>query len=108
VWLVRRGYEGRYPPRARSASLRALILSLLLSSFSSAFFRGSHTSNSVTCGFSRSYSQADQVPSSEVTCKSPRSPWINRKIVLALELPRVSPEGRFEASHCWREEVFGF
>src|SRR5664279_4687724 len=47
-------------------------------------FRGSHTTSSVTCGFSKSYSQADQVPSSKVTCKSPRSPWINCKMVLAL------------------------
>jgi hypothetical protein len=28
----------------------------------------------VTCGFNRSYHQAAQVPSSNVTCKSPRSP----------------------------------
>src|SRR6516225_7106045 len=49
-----------------------------------AFFRGSHTSNFVTCGFSRSYNQAAQVPSSNVTCKSPRSPSINCKMVLAL------------------------
>src|SRR5271170_7476351 len=49
-----------------------------------AFFRGSHTTNFVTCGFSRSYNQAAQVPSSNVTCKSPRSPSINCRIMLAL------------------------
>src|ERR1700688_431391 len=48
-----------------------------------AFFRGSHTTNSVTCGFSKSYNQAAQVPSSNVTCKSPRSPSINCRITLA-------------------------
>src|SRR5580698_10277067 len=48
-----------------------------------AFFRGSHTTNFVTCGFNRSYNQAAQVPSSSVTCKSPRSPLINCRIMLA-------------------------
>src|SRR5271167_925014 len=48
-----------------------------------AFFRGSHTTNFVTCGFSKSYNQAAQVPSSNVTCKSPRSPSINCRIMLA-------------------------
>src|ERR1019366_5334072 len=43
-----------------------------------------HLVNSVTCGFSRSYSQPAQVPSSKVTCKSPRTPWINCRMVLAL------------------------
>src|SRR5262250_3983148 len=47
------------------------------------FFRGSHTSNFVTCGFSRSYNQAAEVPSSKVTCKSPRNPSINCRIMLA-------------------------
>src|SRR2546430_9278615 len=61
-----------------SASLCASIRSLLLPSFNSkAIFRGLHTTSSVTCGFSRSYNQAAQVPSKNVTCKSPRSPWIN-------------------------------
>src|SRR5215467_9436214 len=32
----------------------------------------------------RSYSQADQVPSSQVTCNSPCSPWINCRMLLAL------------------------
>src|ERR1700690_2640204 len=49
-----------------------------------AFFRGSHTTNFVTCGFSQSYNQAAEVPSSNVTCKSPRSPSINCRIILAL------------------------
>src|ERR1700687_3276330 len=48
-----------------------------------AFFRGSHTTNFVTCGFNRSYNQAAQVPSSNVTCKSPRSPSKNCRIMLA-------------------------
>ena len=43
------------------------------------FFRGSHTTNFVTCGFNRSYNQAAEVPSLKVTCKSPRSPSINRR-----------------------------
>src|SRR5580693_358077 len=48
-----------------------------------AFFRGSHTTNSVTCGFSKSYNQAAQVPSSNVRCRSPRSPSINCRITVA-------------------------
>jgi hypothetical protein len=67
-----------------SASLRASIRSLLLPSFSKAFFLGLHTTTSVTCGFSRSYNQAAQVPSSNVTCKSPRNPSIHCRMVLAL------------------------
>src|SRR5215470_6229569 len=47
------------------------------------FFRGSHTTNFVTCGFNRSYNQAADVPSSNVTCKSPRNPSINCRIMLA-------------------------
>ena len=47
------------------------------------FFRGSHTTNFVTCGFSRSYNHAADVPSSKVTCRSPRSPSINCRIMLA-------------------------
>src|ERR1700722_7944585 len=48
-----------------------------------AFFRGSHTTNFVTWGFSKSYNQAAEVPSSNVTCKSPRSPSKNCRIMLA-------------------------
>src|ERR1700740_172953 len=48
-----------------------------------AFFRGSQTINFVTCGFKRSYSQAAEVPSSNVTYKSPRSPSRHCRIVLA-------------------------
>src|SRR5215468_6052391 len=47
------------------------------------FFRGSHTTSFMTCGFNRSYNQAAEVPSSKVTCKSPRSPSINCRIMLA-------------------------
>src|ERR1700689_4290458 len=49
-----------------------------------AFFRGSHTTNFVTFGESTSDGQAAEVPSSNVTCKSPRSPSINCRIMLAL------------------------
>src|SRR5271156_4240808 len=49
-----------------------------------AFFRGSHTTNFVTCGFSKSYNQAAEVPSSKVTCNSPRSPWTKSRIMFAL------------------------
>src|SRR5580658_9180387 len=48
------------------------------------FLRGSHTTNFVTCGFSKSYNQAAEVHSSNVTCKSPRSPSINCRTMLAL------------------------
>src|SRR5580700_611486 len=74
----------RWLPRNSSASLRASIRSLLLPSFSRAFLRGLHTRTSLTCGFSRSYNQAAQVPSSNVTRTSPRSPLMNCRIMLAL------------------------
>src|SRR5499425_1132782 len=67
-----------------SDNLLASIRSLLLPSLSSAFFRGLQTSTPETRGFSKSYNQAAQVPSSKVTRKSPRSPSMNCKIVLAL------------------------
>src|SRR5258707_9606313 len=57
--------------------------SLLLPTFNKAFRRGLHTTNRATCGFSRSYSQAAAVPSSNVTCKLPRKPSINCRIMLA-------------------------
>src|SRR3982074_2990999 len=59
------------------ASMRSFLLPCL------EFFRGSHTTSLVTCGFSRSYNQVAQVPSSNVACSSPRSPWMNSRIVLA-------------------------
>src|ERR1700685_2227834 len=65
-------------------SLRASMRSLWLPAFSKAFFRGLHTTSSVTCGFSRSYNQPAQVPSSNVRCISARSPRINCRMVLAL------------------------
>jgi group II intron reverse transcriptase/maturase len=65
------------------ANRRASILSLLLPSFMELFFRGSHTTIFVTRGLSRSYNQAAEVPSSKVTCTSPRSPSTNCKIMLA-------------------------
>src|ERR1700741_1141910 len=74
------------PVRNKSASLRASILSLLLPSFNKALRRGSHTSTCATWGFNRSYSQAAQVPSSQVTCNSPRRPWMNCRMLLALVL----------------------
>src|SRR6266404_7571496 len=66
-----------------SDSLRASIRSLLLP-FLEAFFRVLHTRTSVTCGFSKSYNQVAQVPSSNVTRTSPRSPSMNCRMVLAL------------------------
>src|SRR5215471_659607 len=66
-----------------SDSLRASIRSLLLP-FLTAFFRVLHTRTSVTRGFSRSYNQVAQVPSSKTTRKSPRSPSRNCKRALAL------------------------
>src|ERR1700730_1828866 len=59
------------------ASMRSFLLPCL------EFFRGSHTTSLVTCAFRRSYNQVAQVPSSNVTCCSPRSPWMNSRIVLA-------------------------
>src|SRR6266403_714070 len=67
-----------------SDNLLASIRSLLLPTLSSAFFRGLQTSTPDTRGFSKSYNQAAQVPSSKVTRKSPRSPSMNCRMVLAL------------------------
>ena len=50
------------------------MVSLLLPAFSSAFLRGLHTTSLATRRTSRSYSQAECVPSSKVTCKVPRKP----------------------------------
>src|ERR1700686_4161932 len=66
----------------RSDSSRASIWSFLFPCL--LFFRGSHTTSFVTWGFSRSYNQVAQVPSSNVTCDSPRSPWIKSRMMLAL------------------------
>src|SRR5580693_7996021 len=66
----------------RSANSRASIRSFLLPCL--LFFRGSHTTSFATCGFSRSYNQVAQVPSSKVTCNSPRSPWIKSRMTFAL------------------------
>src|ERR1700720_1430440 len=60
------------------ASMRSFLLPCL------EFFRGSHTTSFHTCGFSRSYNQVAQVPSSNVTCNSPRSPWIKSRMAFAL------------------------
>src|SRR5215472_5133825 len=72
------------PVRNKSASLRASTLSLLLPSFNKALRRGLQTRTWCTWGCSRSYNQAAQVPSSQVTCSSPCSPWINCRMLLAL------------------------
>src|SRR6266404_2659512 len=72
------------PVRNSSASFRASTLSLLLPSFNKALRRGLQTNTCSTCGCSRSYSQDAQVPSSQVTCSSPRRPWINCRMLLAL------------------------
>jgi len=45
-----------------------------LPSFNKAFLRGSHTTIFVTCGISRSYNQAAQVPFFKGTYKFSRSP----------------------------------
>src|ERR1700738_3816401 len=66
----------------RSANSRASIRSFLFPCL--LFFRGSHTTSFAACGFSRSYNQVAQVPSSKVTCNSPRSPWIKSKMMFAL------------------------
>src|SRR5580700_10171556 len=66
----------------RSDSSRASIRSFLFPC--RLFFRGSQTTNFDTWGFSRSNNQVAQVPSSKVTCKSPRSPSIHCRIMLAL------------------------
>src|SRR5579864_6980232 len=58
--------------------------SFLFPSFNRAFLRGSLTTTRVTCGWSRSYSQAAQVPSSKFTCKLPRSPRKHWRITSAL------------------------
>src|SRR5271168_375914 len=47
-----------------------------------AFFRGSHTTNFVTWGFNKSYNQAAEVPSSNVTRKSPCIPSLNCRIMM--------------------------
>src|ERR1700730_17807776 len=78
------------PVRSKSASLRASTLSLLLPSFNKALRRGLQTTTSCTCGCSRSYSQAAQVPSSQVTCSSPRRPWRNCRMLLPLVSRMVS------------------
>src|SRR5580704_14611389 len=65
-------------------SFRASILSLLLPSFNKALRRGLQTTISLTWGLSTSYSHAAQVPSSNVTCSSPRSPCRKSSTVLDL------------------------
>jgi hypothetical protein len=45
--------------------------------------RARKRANFVKSGFSKSYNQAAEVTSSNVTCKSPRSPSKNCKIMLA-------------------------
>src|SRR5450631_4272296 len=78
------------PVRNKSASFCASTLSLLLPSFNKALRRGLQTTMCCTCGCSRSYSQAAQVPSSQVTWSSPRRPWRNCRMLLALVSRMVS------------------
>src|SRR5712664_3970291 len=66
----------------RSDSSRASIWSFLFPCL--LFFRGSHTTSLVTCGFNRSYNQVAQVPSSKVTCNFPCKPWIKSRMAFAL------------------------
>src|SRR5215831_19015098 len=68
---------------SRSDSLRASMRSFLFPAFNSAFFRESQTSTRATWGRSRSCNQADQVPSSKVTYKLPRTPRRNWRMVSA-------------------------
>jgi len=68
-------------PGSERSKIHSTVPSLM-----EAFFRGSHTSKFVTCGFSNSYNQAAEVPSSNVTCKSPRSPSINCRIMTVVRL----------------------
>src|ERR1700684_3869528 len=70
--------------RNSSASFRASMRSLLLPSFSRALRRGLHTTSSLTCGLIKSYNQAAQVPSSNVTCRLPRRPFRKSRMVMAL------------------------
>src|ERR1700693_278304 len=70
--------------RNSSANFRASMRSLLLPSFSRALRRGLHTTSSVTCGLIKSYNQAAQVPSSNVTCRLPRRPLRKSRMVMAL------------------------
>src|SRR6202035_2632682 len=66
-----------------SASWRASARSFLFPACIEAFLRESHTRTAATCGSSRSCNHAAQVPSSKVTCKLPRRPCINWRIVSA-------------------------
>src|SRR5579862_8899989 len=77
--------------------------SLLLPWFSKAFWRGSHTTTSVTCGWIRSYNQAAEVPSSKVTCKSPRSPRRNcRRVIALVSITHSMPSCRQHSEPRWR------
>src|SRR5439155_6135055 len=64
-------------------SLRASILSLLSPSINEALRRGCQTSTCAAWGCSRSESPAAHVPSSHITCHSPRRPWINCRMLVA-------------------------
>src|SRR5215470_694622 len=75
---------------SRSDSLRASMRSFLLPTFNSAVFRESQISTRATWGWSRSCNQAAQVPSSQVTCKLPRTPRRNWRIVSAFVSRRAS------------------
>ena len=57
--------------------------SFLFPTLSSAFFRGSQTNTCVTWGLSKSCNQPAQAPSSKVTCKLPRKPQRNCRMVSA-------------------------
>jgi hypothetical protein len=63
--------------KTRHEDERMAARSLLFPSLSNAFFRGLHTTSLSRWGLSKSYSQADQVPSSKVTHKVPRKPAKN-------------------------------
>src|SRR5277367_3138152 len=70
--------------RSNSAQLARIDAVALAAFFEQSIAAGLHTTSSVTCGLIRSYNQAAQVPSSNVTCKLPRRPLRKSRMVLAL------------------------
>src|SRR5437667_9354888 len=69
-----RSRRGGCPHPPSDAEHRKTVVSLLLPAFSRAFWRGLQTTTRATRRASRSYSQAECVPSSKVRYRVPRSP----------------------------------
>src|SRR2546429_8561815 len=78
--MIDRGEKTAAKQIGQLASIDPVIL---VPRLSRAFLRGSHTRTFVRCGLSRSCNHAAQVPSSKVTCKLPRNPWTNCRMVAA-------------------------